>query len=77
MFSNVGRKIQTLVKVLVWVSVLAYIILGFLFMFSQEVPVYDWVTIINRGWDNFESLEEAEKAYGLTKVEPDEVEDEI
>ena len=41
MFSNVGRKIQTLVKVLVWVSVLAYIIFGFLFMFSQEVPVYD------------------------------------
>jgi hypothetical protein len=38
---------------------------------EQEVPVYDWVTVINRGWDNFESIEEAEKAYGLTKVEPE------
>lgn len=35
---------------------------------EQEVPVYDWVTVINRGWDNFESLEEAAAFYGLTKI---------
>ena len=36
-----------------------------------EVPVYDWVVYINRGWDSFDSLEEAMEAYGLTKVEPE------
>ena len=25
--------------------------------------------VVNKGWDNFGSLEEAETAYGLTKVE--------
>ena len=34
-----------------------------------EVPVYQSQVVINKGWDNFESLEEAEQAYGLTKVE--------
>ena len=38
-----------------------------------EVPVYESQVIINKGWDSFNSLEEAEEAYGLTKVE---VEDE-
>ena len=38
-----------------------------------EVPVYQSQVVINKGWDNFGSLEEAEEAYGLTKVE---VEDE-
>ena len=41
MFSNVGRKIQTLVKVLVWVAILAYVICGLLYMFSEQVPVLD------------------------------------
>ena len=30
-----------------------------------EVPVYQSQVVINKGWDNFESLEEAIKAYGL------------
>lgn len=30
-----------------------------------EVPVYDWVVYINKGWDNFESLEQAMEAYGV------------
>lgn len=36
-----------------------------------EVPVYEMQVVINKGWDNFESLEEAIKAYGLTKVADD------
>ena len=34
-----------------------------------EVPVYESRVVINKGWDNFNSLEEAEEDYGLTKVE--------
>ena len=34
-----------------------------------EVPVYESQVVINKGWDSFDSLEEAEEAYGLTKVE--------
>ena len=34
-----------------------------------EVPVYQSQVVINKGWDSFGSLEEAETAYGLTKVE--------
>lgn len=34
-----------------------------------EVPVYESRVVINKGWDSFETLEDAEKAYGLTKVE--------
>lgn len=41
MFSNVGKKIQTLVKVLVWVAILAYVVCGFVYMFSEQMPVYD------------------------------------
>ena len=37
-----------------------------------EVPVYDWVVVINKGCDSFDSLEEAMEAYGLTKVEEEE-----
>ena len=34
-----------------------------------EVPVYQSQVVINKDWDNFNSLEEAETAYGLTKIE--------
>lgn len=34
-----------------------------------EVPVYESRVVINKGWDNFGSLEEAVAAYGLTKIE--------
>ena len=34
-----------------------------------EVPVYESRVVINKGWDNFGSLEEAAEAYGLTKIE--------
>lgn len=34
-----------------------------------EVPVYEMQVVINKGWDSFNSLEEAEEAYGLTKIE--------
>ena len=34
-----------------------------------EVPVYEMRVVINKGWDSFNSLEEAEEAYGLTKIE--------
>ena len=34
-----------------------------------EVPVYQSQVVINKGWDSFESLEEAKTAYGLIKVE--------
>lgn len=34
-----------------------------------EVPVYESRVVINKGWDSFNSLEEAAEAYGLTKVE--------
>ena len=33
------------------------------------LPVYTKQVVINKGWDSFASLEEAEQAYGLTKVE--------
>lgn len=33
-----------------------------------EVPVYQSQVVINNGWDSFDSLEEAETAYGLTKI---------
>lgn len=29
-------------------------------------PIYDWRIVINKGWDEFESEEEAAEAYGLT-----------
>ena len=41
MFSNVGRKIQALVKVIVWIMIVGYVIGGFVVMFSGSVPVYD------------------------------------
>ena len=34
-----------------------------------EVPVYQSQVVINKGWDNFESIEEAAAFYGLTKIE--------
>lgn len=39
-----------------------------------EVPVMEHQVVINKGWDAFESLEEAANAYGLTysPIEPDE-----
>ena len=38
-----------------------------------EVPVYESQVVINKGWDSFNSLEEAEEAYGLTEVEDEEL----
>lgn len=38
-----------------------------------EVPVYESRVVINKGWDSFETLEDAEKAYGLTEVEDEEL----
>lgn len=34
-----------------------------------EVPVYESRVVINKGWDSFNSLEEAAETYGLTKIE--------
>lgn len=34
-----------------------------------EVPVYETQVVINKGWDSFNSLEEAAEAYGLITVE--------
>ena len=34
-----------------------------------EVPIFESQVVINKGWDSFNSLEEAEEAYGLTKIE--------
>ena len=34
-----------------------------------EVPGYKMQVVINKGWDSFNSLEEAEEAYGLERVE--------
>ena len=34
-----------------------------------EVPVYQSQVVINKGWDSFESLEEAAAFYGLTEIE--------
>lgn len=38
-----------------------------------EVPVYEMQVVINKGWDNFGSLEEAEQAYGLTLMTEEEI----
>lgn len=37
-----------------------------------EVPIYEMQVVINKGWDNFDSLEQAMEAYGLTDTRPDE-----
>lgn len=34
-----------------------------------EVPVYQSQVVINKGWDKFANLGEAEQTYGLTKIE--------
>ena len=34
-----------------------------------EVPVYESRIVINKGWDKFNSLAEAVKAYNLTEIE--------
>ena len=34
-----------------------------------EVPIFESQVVINKGWGSFNSLEEAEEAYGLTKIE--------
>jgi len=31
-----------------------------------EVPIYEMQVVINKGWDSFDSLEQAVEAYGLT-----------
>lgn len=38
---------------------------------NEEIvlPVYTKQVVINKGWDSFASLEEAEQAYGLKKAE--------
>lgn len=28
-------------------------------------PIYEWVVVINKGWDEFPSIEAAAEAYGL------------
>lgn len=33
---------------------------------TVEVPIYEQQVVINKGWDAFESKEEATAAYGLT-----------
>lgn len=33
---------------------------------EQGEPIWDWRIVINKGWDSFESLEEAASYYGLT-----------
>lgn len=38
-----------------------------------EVPVMEQQVVVNKGWDSFETLEDAEKAYGLTEVENEEL----
>ena len=42
-----------------------------------EVPVFESQVVINKGWDSFDSLEEAETAYGLVKISEDESNEEI
>lgn len=44
---------------------------------TVEVPIMESRVVINKGWDEFESLEEAAQAYGLTysPLEPVEEED--
>ena len=40
-----------------------------------EVPIYEMQVVINKGWDSFDSLEQAVEVYGLTPyVEPGEQE---
>ena len=33
---------------------------------TVEIPVYEKQIVINKGWDSFDSIEQASEAYGLT-----------
>lgn len=33
---------------------------------TVEIPVYEQQVVINKGWDAFDSIEQAAEAYGLT-----------
>ena len=36
---------------------------------EEENPIFAKRVVINRGWDSFDSLQDALEAYGLTEVE--------
>lgn len=42
-----------------------------------EVPVYQGQVVINKGWDNFSSLEEAEKEYELIKLKKENIDENL
>lgn len=42
-----------------------------------EVPVYESQVVINKGWDSFESIEEAEKEYALIKLKKENIDENL